>query len=143
MIGSYGHCADLSRSWVCGHRAVTAQQRRLYRTALEQIEHNLTLLRPGLEFREFNELSWRVAERHLPNRYTLAVHGVGLADEWPAVLLHPDFAHNHRGCFEENMAVCVESRIAAEGSASVKLETQALITATGAERLDSFPWEEV
>jgi len=37
--------------------------------------------------------------------------------------------------------ICVESLIAEEGSESVKLETQVLITETGTERLDSFPWE--
>ncbi len=40
------------------------------------------------------------------------------------------------------MVVCVESLIGEQGSESVKLETQVLVTATGTERLDSFPWEE-
>jgi hypothetical protein len=39
------------------------------------------------------------------------------------------------------MVVNVESLIAQKGSESVKLETQVLITAAGAERLDTFPWE--
>ena len=38
--------------------------------------------------------------------------------------------------------ICVESLIAEAGSESVKLETQVLITDTGVERLDSFPWEQ-
>lgn len=66
-----------------------------------------------------------------------------MADEWPWVLLHPDFEHNHSGAFEESMVVNVESLIAEAGSESIKLETQVLITATGSERLDRFPWEEV
>jgi Xaa-Pro aminopeptidase len=141
LIGPYGYCADLSRSWTCGHVKMTAQQRRLYTTALEQIDHNLNLLRPGLEFREFNERSWRIPERHLPFRYSGAIHGVGMVDEWPLVFLHPDFSRNYAGHFQENMVVTVESLIAEEGSESVKLETQVVITASGAERLDSFPWE--
>lgn len=143
MIGPYGYCADLSRSWTCGHVAMTPKQRELYCAAREQIEHNMALLKPGLAFAEFNERSWRIPEKYLPYRYTLALHGTGMADEWPSVLLHPDFAKNHGGCFEENMVVNVESLIAEEGSESVKLETQVLITKRGAERLDSFPWEEV
>jgi Xaa-Pro aminopeptidase len=47
------------------------------------------------------------------------------------------------GVFEPGMVVCVESLIAEAGSESIKLETQVLITETGAERLDSFPWEDV
>lgn len=143
MIGPYGYCADLSRSWTCGHVRMSGKQRDLYGAALDQIHHNLTLLMPGLSFREFNDRSWRIPEKHLPYRYPVAVHGVGMADEWPMVLLHPDFARSHGGQVEENMVVDVESLIAEEGSESIKLETQVLITATGAQRLDTFPWETV
>lgn len=73
-------------------------------------------------------------------RYSLALHGVGLADEWPVVPLHPDFAGAHSGQFEENMTICVESLIGEACSESVKLETQVVVTANGTERLDSFPW---
>lgn len=142
MIGPYGYCADLSRSWTCGHKRMTSTQKRLYNTALSQIEHNISLLGPGLDFREFNEKSWRIPERHLPFRYTLAIHGVGMADESPVVYLHPDFAQTPSGQFEPNMVVCVESLIAEAGSESIKLETQVLITEHGTERLDSFPWEQ-
>jgi len=55
--------------------------------------------------------------------------------------LHPDFANNHGGHFEENMVICVESLIAEPGTESIKLETQALVTKNGIERLDTFPWE--
>jgi hypothetical protein len=40
---------------------------------------------------EFNERSWRIPEKYVPFRYTVAVHGTGMADEWPMVYLHPDF----------------------------------------------------
>ena len=142
MVGPYGYCADLSRSWTCGHVAMTAKQRELYAAAREQIDHNLALLRPGLDFVEFNQRSWKIPEKYVPFRYTLAVHGTGMADEWPFVYLHPDFDPGYGGRFEQNMVVNVESLIAEAGSESVKLETQVLITADGAERLDTFPWED-
>lgn len=140
MIGPYGYCADLSRAWTCGHTPMNATQHRLYATALEQIEHNLALIQPGMSFAEFNQRSWQIPERHVDYRYSLALHGVGLADEWPVVPLHPDFAGAHSGQFEENMTICVESLIGEAGSESVKLETQVVVTANGTERLDSFPW---
>jgi Xaa-Pro aminopeptidase len=143
MIGPYGYCADLSRSWTCGHVAMTSKQRELYAAAREQIEHNMALLKPGLTFDEFNDRSWRIPDKYLPYRYTLALHGTGMADEWPSVLLHPDFERNHGGVFAENMVVNVESLIAEPGSESIKLETQVLITASGPDRLEAFPWEEV
>jgi Xaa-Pro aminopeptidase len=141
LIGPYGYCADLSRAWTCGHTMMNATQYRLYQTALEQIEHNLELIRPGVSFAEFNDRSWRIPEKHMPYRYSLAAHGVGMADEWPVILLHPDFAASHGGRFEENMVLCVESLIAEAGSESIKLETQVVVAAQGVERLDSFPWE--
>ena len=103
----------------------------------------MDLLIPGRSFAEFNARSWQIPEVYLPYRYSLAAHGVGMADEWPVISLHPDFAGNHGGGFEEGMVICVESLIAEAGSESVKLETQVLITATGHERLDTFPWEQV
>ena len=142
MIGPYGYCADLSRSWTCGYTAMTNKQRELYDAALEQIDHNLALIRDGVSFAEFNDKSWKIPEAYQPYRYSVAAHGVGMADEWPVVLLHPDFDHNHGGHFASNMVVCVESLIAEAGSESIKLETQVLVTDTGAERLDTFPWED-
>ena len=144
LIGPYGYCADLSRSWPIGHARMSNKQRELYGAAREQIEHNLGLLKAGMSFREFNEKSWRIPEKYQARRYSVALHGVGLADEWPSVPLHPDFAKAYDGTFEENMTVCVESLIGEDGTGEcIKLETQVLIGANGAERLDSFPWEEV
>lgn len=141
MIGPYGYCADLSRSWTCGHVAMNAKQKELYAAARDQIDHNISIIRPGVSFIEFNEKSWRIPEKYIPYRYSLAVHGTGMADEWPGILLHPDFDPGFSGVIEENMVLNVESLIAERGSESIKLETQVLVTAKGAERLDTFPWE--
>lgn len=142
MIGPYGYCADLSRSWTCGHVAMKPKQRELYAAALDQIEHNLSIIRPGVSFSEFNELSWRIPEKYIPYRYTLAAHGTGMADEWPGIALHPDFDPDFSGHIEEGMVLNVESLIAEDGSESIKLETQAVVTANGVVRLDTFPWEQ-
>ena len=142
IIGPYGYCADISRSWTCGYTPMTPTQRRLYDTALDQIHHNLALVQPGMSFDEFNAKSWRIPDAHVPYRYSLAAHGVGMADEWPVIPLHVDWGPTAMsGTFEPGMVVCVESLIAEEGSESIKLETQVLVTENGAERLDSFPFE--
>ncbi|MFY0624149.1 MAG: aminopeptidase P family protein [Pelagimonas sp.] len=57
MIGPYGYCADLSRSWTCGYTPMSETQKRIYGTALEQITHNLEILRPGMSFEEYNRKS--------------------------------------------------------------------------------------
>ena len=67
-----------------------------------------------------------------------------MADEWPSLPTHVDFARASSGVFEENMCVCVESLIGEEtGGECVKLETQVHLAANGAVRLDSFPWETI
>jgi len=144
MIGPYGYCADLSRSWTCGHTRMSNKQRELYSAARDQIDHNLEILKAGMSFAEFNEKAWVIPEKYRANRYSVALHGVGLADEYPSVPLGPDFASAYEGAFEENMTVCVESLIGEEGGKEcIKLETQVVVGKDGATRLDSFPWEEV
>lgn len=145
LVGPYGYCADLSRSWTIGHTKMSPQQSGLYKVALEQIDHNLALLKPGLSYHAFNEKSWRIPEKYQPCRYSVALHGVGLCDEWPSLATHVDYGTRPlAGHFEENMVVCVESLIGEGGGREcIKLETQAVITPTGAVRLDSFPWERV
>jgi len=144
MIGPYGYCADLSRSWVCGYEPMNDRQKRLYSTALAQINHNLALVQPGIEFAEFNAKSWRIPDQHVDYRYSLAAHGVGMADEWPVIPLHVDWSDRcMSGQLEPGMVICIESLIAEAGSESIKLETQVLVTDSGHERLDSFPWESV
>lgn len=144
MIGPYGYCADLSRSWVCGYGPMNDRQKRLYATALDQINHNLALVQPGITFTEFNAKSWRIPQKHIDYRYSLAAHGVGMADEWPVIPLHVDWDDRcMTGRLEPGMVICIESLIAEAGSESIKLETQVLVTADGPERLDTFPWEDI
>jgi Xaa-Pro dipeptidase len=144
MIGPYGYCADISRSWTIDHVAMTSDQRRIYAAALSQIEHNTALIRAGMDYREYMEKTWPIPERYLANRYGCALHGVGLADEYPGVPHAVDPGDLMSGHFEENMVFCVESLIGDEGGReAVKLETQVVVTSNGAKRLDTFPWEDV
>ena len=40
LIGPYGYCSDISRSFLCGDAKPSEAQRRVYRLAREQIEFN-------------------------------------------------------------------------------------------------------
>ena len=144
LVGPFGYCVDISRTYHCGPGSPSDEQRRLYRTAYEQLQHNIDVLRPGMTFREFAERAWTIPDEFLANRYCLSVHGVGLADEWPDVPPLIDWdEHGYDGRFEENMALCVESYIGAErGAEGVKLEEQVLLTADGPQILSTFPFED-
>ena len=143
LIGPYGYCSDLSRSWICGDRKPTSEQHRLHAYALEQIHQNTELLKPGASFREISEKAWRIPDEFLANRYGSLMHGVGLCDEYPSIKHWTDFdAKGYDGMLEPGMVMCVESYIGAEdGGEGVKLEEQILITETGNEVLSSFPLE--
>lgn len=144
MIGPYGYCADVSRTFLCGEDQPSDEQRRLYGLAWEQIHFNLQLLKPGLGFRELAERAWRLPPSCTANRYSVVVHGVGLCDEYPAVVYLEDFeAAGYDGVFEAGMAVCVESYIGEQGGREgVKLEQQVLLTEAGVEPLSTFPFED-
>ena len=143
MVGPYGYCADISRTWTVEHTEPTPDQRELYHVALDHIHHNEALLKPGTTFAEFNEASFRIPEPYRKNRYGSALHGVGLCDEFPSIPTHVDFAKSTEGVFEPGQVICVESYTGADGGREgVKLEIQVLITEDGHRRLDTFPFED-
>ena len=143
LIGPYGYCADISRAWVCG-AAPDDEQRRLYAKAVEQIEHNKSILKAGKSFRELAEEAWVIPDEFASSRYGSMMHGVGLADEYPSIKHGLDFAaKGYDGVLEEGTTLCVESFIGVEGGKEgVKLEEQVLITRDGIEQLSSYPLEE-
>lgn len=144
LIGPYGYCADVSRTFFCGPGRPTAAQRELYALAVDQVCHNCELLRPGLGFREYAERAWRIPARYLPLNYGAIAHGVGLADEWPLILIDPRDPLFQDGVMQPGMTICVESYIGERGGPfGVKLEQQVLITATGCEILSRYPIEDL
>jgi Xaa-Pro aminopeptidase len=143
LIGPFGYCADISRTFFCGPGRPSDEQRRLYRLAWEQIHANMALIRPGMSFRELAERGWQVPESCRPNRYSCVAHGVGLCDEYPLCVYLEDFASGYDGLIEPGMTLCVESYMGEVGGREgVKLEEQVLITETGVERLSTFPYED-
>ena len=144
LIGPYGYCADISRTWRCGEGRASNAQIDLYRRAREQIACNLALVGPGLGFRELSEKAFQLPERYAANRYSTIAHGVGLCDEYPAVYYPEDAAESgYDGVLEAGMTICLESYIGEAGGAEgVKLEEQLLVTETGCEVLSRYPFED-
>jgi Xaa-Pro aminopeptidase len=141
LIGPYGFCADLSRSWLCGDGRASDEQRDLFSIAADQIAYNTALLRPGTTFRELVEKAKNPPPDCFPARYGVLYHGVGLADEYPTLPHAADWTDDTPdGVLEPGMVLCVESYIGRLGGGEgVKIEEQVLITGTGAEKLSSYP----
>ena len=143
MIGPYGYCADISRTFHCGPGRPTKKQKQLYRLALQEIEHNLKLIRPGITFNEFQRECWVQTEEFQENAYVCVIHGVGMCDEYPQV--KPIFRGPtpYDGKLETGMVICVESYVGAKGGREgVKLEQQVLVTDDGYDMLSTYPLEE-
>ena len=144
LIGPFGYCSDVSRTWFCGPGKPTSEQKRLYVYAYEQIEANIQEMCAGRTFREIAESSWRVPNEFMARRYGSMAHGVGMADEWPG-LTFSDKAHMAMpGVLEAGMTICVESYIGAEdGNEGVKLEENRFSSPRAASRrLSTFPYED-
>ncbi|WP_187971358.1 M24 family metallopeptidase [Aquibium microcysteis] len=144
LIGPYGFCADLSRTWLCGDQRPSNEQRDLYRIAADQILANTDLMRSGVTFRDLVDRSSVPPADCFATRYGVLYHGVGLADEYPTLPHAADWTDDTPdGVLEPGTVLCVESYIGRLGGhEGVKIEEQILITATGNEKLSSYPLDE-
>lgn len=144
LIGPYGICADISRTWLIGDAEPTQEQKRLYQVAYEHIQHNMDILRPGMSFEEVTQAGLLLPEEFRAQRYGVMMHGVGLCDEYPSIRYPEDLkGHGYNGTLEPGMALCVEAYVGAVGGKEgVKLEDQIIITENGFENLTTYPFEE-
>ena len=132
MVGPYGYCADISRAFVCGNN-FNENQKKLYQTAVEQIDYNSRLIKAGVTFKEFTEKAWILPSKYYGNRYSVMLHGIGLCDEWPAIR-YPTDGGERSGTFQKNMTITLESYIGeVGGNEGVKLEQQYLVGENGLE----------
>jgi len=144
MVGTYGMCCDISRTWLCGDVEPTVAQKRLYQMSYEHIMANMELLKPGVKFSEITARAHRLPDSCVPNRYGVVMHGVGLCDEYPSLRYREDYdAYGYDGVIEPGMTICVEVYAGeVDGKEGVKLEDQVLITEDSYENLTRYPFEE-
>ena len=142
MVGPYGYCADISRAFVEGHK-FNDEQKKLYKMATDQIDHNARLIKDGVSFKEFTEKSWKLTEEYYGNRYSCMVHGIGLCDEWPQIK-YPTDGGQREGYFKKNMTITLESYIGKVGGREgVKLEQQYLVSKNNLELMSHHPLEDI
>ena len=143
MIGPFGYCADVSRTFRCGPGAPTDYQKELYQRAYEEVHANLELMKPGAGFLELTEKSFRQPEKYRAQHYPVLAHGVGMSDEWPCIFYPEDRRFAYDGELQPGMAMSVESYVGEVGGPEgVKLEQQIVITESGHRVLSRFPFED-
>jgi Xaa-Pro aminopeptidase len=143
LIGSYGICIDISRSWWIGDQKPRADMIYAMRHAHEHIMTNMDMLKPGVTIPELTANSHRLDDKFQAQKYGCLMHGVGLCDEWPLVA-YPDKAVP--GAFdyplEAGMVLCVEAAVGeVGGDFTIKLEDQVLITEDGFENLTTLEFD--
>jgi Xaa-Pro aminopeptidase len=145
LVGSYGICIDISRSWWIGDQKPPADMVYAMQHGYEHIQHNMELLKPGVNIQDISRACHKLDDNFQAQKYGCMMHGVGLCDEWPLVA-YPDAMVE--GAFdyelEPGMVLCVEALVSPEGGDfSIKLEDQVLITEDGYENLTKYPFDPV
>jgi len=143
LVGSYGICVDISRTWWIGDRKPRPDMVYAMQHAVEHIQTNMQMLKPGVNIQDLSRNTHVLDAKYQRLKYGCLMHGVGLCDEWPLVA-YPD--HMVEGAFdyelEPGMTLCVEALVGEDGGDfSIKLEDQVLITEEGFENLTKYPFD--
>ncbi|MDA8585301.1 Xaa-Pro peptidase family protein [Rhodobacteraceae bacterium] len=143
LVGSYGICVDISRTWWIGDAAPRPDMIEAMKHSHEHIMTNMEMIRPGARIEDLSRNCHRLDEKFQTQKYGCLMHGVGLCDEWPLVA-YPD--RMVPGAFdyelEPGMVLCVEVLAGeVDGEFSIKLEDQVLVTEDGYENLTTYPFD--
>ena len=141
MVGAYGICVDISRTWWIGDQKPRADMIEAMKTGVDHIEQNMQMLKPGVNIQDLSRNCHQLPDKYQNLKYGCMMHGVGLCDEWPLVA-YPDQMVDGAFDYElqPGMTLCVEALISPEGGDfSIKLEDQVLITETGFENITKYP----
>ncbi len=142
LIGSYGICVDISRTWWVGDQKPRPDMVYAMQHGVEHIMQNMEMLKPGVMIPELTANTHVLDDQFQKQKYGCLMHGVGLCDEWPLVA-YPDQAVEGAYDYplEAGMVLCVEALVSPEGGDfSIKLEDQVLITEDGYENLTQYPF---
>lgn len=143
LVGAYGICIDISRSWWIGDEKPPADIIYAMQHGVEHIQTNMEMLKAGVSINDLSANGHVLDPQFQKQKYSCMMHGVGLCDEWP----HVDYpGTGHEDAFdyelEAGMTLCVEALVSPEGGDfSIKLEDQVLITEDGYENLTKYPFD--
>lgn len=145
LVGAYGICTDISRSWWIGPDKPRPDMVYAMQHGVEHIQQNMEMLKPGVMIPELTAGTHVLDEKYQQQKYGCLMHGVGLCDEWPLVR-YPDRAieGSYDYPLEPGMTLCVEALVSeVGGDFSIKLEDQVLVTEDGYENLTKYPYDPV
>ena len=86
LVGSYGICVDISRTWWIGDKAPHADMVSAMQHAHEHITENMSMLKPGVRMRDLSLNAHKLEDQYKNGKYGCLIHGVGLCDEDGALI---------------------------------------------------------
>ena len=136
LVGAYGMCIDMSRTWLCGDGKPSGAQAHLIGVATETIARNTQLFKAGASVREITEKLWYPSVDEY-NGYTVMAHGTGLCDEYPSIFVREKWAQTgYDLTLPANCVVSIEAFVGLRsGGEGVKLEQQVVVREDGPELL--------
>ena len=144
LIGPYGICADLSRTWWIGDGPAPDHMRESYAEAVEHIRYNTALLRPGVHMAGLTSSLHVLQPKYQALKYSSPMHGVGMCDEWPLIAYPDRFVPGaFDAILEPGLTLCVEALVGeVGGDHMVKLEDQGVLTENGYETISTYPHDQ-
>ena len=143
LVGIYGFCIDISRTWWIGDQAPRADMIEAYKHAVEHMRTNEQLVKPGTTMKELTFGGHQLDPKYVARQYSCRFHGVGLCDEWPCIPYKEEFQEGANDYeLEPGMCLCVEALVGEEGGDfCIKLEDQLIVTETGFENITQYPYD--
>ncbi|MFV0475196.1 MAG: dimethylsulfonioproprionate lyase DddP [Pikeienuella sp.] len=143
LVGCYGMCVDISRTWFIGDGEPTREMIETHREAYLQITENWMMLKPGMTLKEVSFGARKMPREFNDLKYGCVMHGVGLCDEWPSIKYVDQWEDGEFDYpLEPGMLLCSEAYLGRVGGGfGVKLEDQVLITENGVENLTRCPFD--
>ena len=144
LVGSYGICVDISRTWWIGPDKPRPDMVYAMQHGVEHIQTNMQMLKAGVMIPELTKGTHVLDPIYQKGKYGCLMHGVGLCDEWPLVAYPNKFVEGaYDYPLEAGMVLCVEVLVQPEGGDfSIKLEDQVLVTEDGFENLTQYPFDD-
>ena len=143
LVGCYGMCVDISRSWFIGDGEPTREMIDTHREAYLQITENWQKIRPGMTIKELSHSCRDMPPEFDALKYGCVMHGVGLCDEWPLVKYKDRWEDGEFDYeLQPGMFLCSEAYLGRVGGTfGIKLEDQVMVTEDGVENLTRCPFD--
>ncbi|MEL6588073.1 MAG: dimethylsulfonioproprionate lyase DddP, partial [Pseudomonadota bacterium] len=118
LVGPYGICADLSRTWWLGDDTPPRPDMvDAMRHAVDHIQTNMEMLKPGVPLADLTFGTHVLRPEFQKQKYGCLMHGVGLCDEWPLIAYSDHYVEGAFDAYalEVGMTLCVEVLVSPEG----------------------------